>query len=231
MSSNESGLFRRGGGLNTPPDVLIGWPAPNYTDPEERGWVAPIALFVVLGLTFLVFLLRIWARLIVLKNAGLDDLLMALAMLPVFGLTISAVLGEHSVTLWQRLLTSCSCAILRVSMAHLGSDCWNSYHKPRSERIHLVYVFYVLISQITMAIELNYLFSTTLIKISILCFYRRMSDSLKNLFVYCKCSKHGLIVSPLLTAFCRGTRFNYLLHVVWFDVHFSPHLHLHSGRG
>jgi hypothetical protein len=34
------------------------------------------------------------------------------------------------------------------------------------------------------AVELNYLISTTLIKISILCFYRRLSGSLKTAFVY-----------------------------------------------
>jgi hypothetical protein len=36
-----------------------------------------------------------------------------------------------------------------------------------------------------MAIEINYIVCTTLIKISILCFYRRMSASLTNIFVYC----------------------------------------------
>jgi len=35
-----------------------------------------------------------------------------------------------------------------------------------------------------MSIELNYLVSTSLIKISILCFYRRITGSLKNAFVY-----------------------------------------------
>jgi hypothetical protein len=36
-----------------------------------------------------------------------------------------------------------------------------------------------------MSIELNYIISSTLIKVSILCFYRRMSASLTNIFVYC----------------------------------------------
>jgi hypothetical protein len=93
--SSKNDLFRRDGGLKPPSDVLLSWPKPNYVNPEERGWEAPVALFVVLGITFVVFLLRIWARLIISKNAGLDDLLMAFAMLPVFGLTISAVLGKH----------------------------------------------------------------------------------------------------------------------------------------
>jgi hypothetical protein len=40
--------------------------------------------------------------------------------------------------------------------------------------------------QIAMAIELNYMLTSTLIKVSILCFYRRIGDRLTNQFIYCK---------------------------------------------
>ena len=75
----------------------MSWPKPNYVDPEERGWGAPIVLLVMLGITFLVYTARMWARLVLAKNAGLDDLLMSIAMVPLLGLTISAVLGKSSV--------------------------------------------------------------------------------------------------------------------------------------
>lgn len=39
-------------------------------------------------------------------------------------------------------------------------------------------------SQITMAIEMNYMICTTLVKVSILCFYRRIAGSLTTTFVY-----------------------------------------------
>jgi hypothetical protein len=87
-------LFARDGGLHPPSDVLLSWPRPNYINPEDRGWSSSIVLLVMLGITFFVFIARIWARLAIGKNAGLDDILMGVAMLPLFGLTISAVLGR-----------------------------------------------------------------------------------------------------------------------------------------
>lgn len=87
-------LIARDGGLHPPPEVLLSWPLPNYKNPEERGWEAPIVLIIVMGITFLIYVARMWARLALTKNAGLDDVLMSLAMLPVFGLTISTILGK-----------------------------------------------------------------------------------------------------------------------------------------
>ena len=51
-------------------------------------------LLIFLGITFFVYIARIWARLGLGKNAGLDDTLMSIAMIPLFGLTISSVLGK-----------------------------------------------------------------------------------------------------------------------------------------
>jgi hypothetical protein len=85
-------LVTRAGGVNPPPEVLLSWPNPNFVDPEKRGWEAPIVLIVMLAITTVIYLARLWARLIVAKNFGLDDILMSVAMLPVFGLSISAIL-------------------------------------------------------------------------------------------------------------------------------------------
>jgi hypothetical protein len=43
----------------------------------------------------MVFVMRIWARLVVGRNFGLDDVLMSLAMIPLIGLTVAAYLGKH----------------------------------------------------------------------------------------------------------------------------------------
>ena len=97
LFTSPDALYRRGGGLHPPTDVLLSWPAPNYINPEDRGWDSSIVLLVFLAITFIVFVARIWARLALGKNAGLDDTLMAIAMVPLFGLTISAILGTSSV--------------------------------------------------------------------------------------------------------------------------------------
>lgn len=94
LFTRHDGLFARDGGLHPPSEVLLSWPKPNYINPEDRGWSSSIVLLIFLGITFLVYIARIWARLGLGKNAGLDDTLMSIAMIPLFGLTISAVLGK-----------------------------------------------------------------------------------------------------------------------------------------
>lgn len=86
-------LFARDGGLHPPVSVLVSWPAPNHVNPETRGPGASYALIVLLALTFIVYTARMWARLIVARNAGLDDSLMSIAMILVIGSTIAVVLG------------------------------------------------------------------------------------------------------------------------------------------
>lgn len=71
-SSHASVLVARSGGIHPPISVIASWPHPNYVNPEERGLATPIALAVVMGITFLVFVARIWARVIVSKSAGID---------------------------------------------------------------------------------------------------------------------------------------------------------------
>lgn len=92
--SHIDALLPRDGGLNPPADVLLGWPKPNYINPEDRGWDSSIVLLVVMGITFFVYIARMWARLGFGKNAGWDDTLMSIAMVPLLGLTISVVLGR-----------------------------------------------------------------------------------------------------------------------------------------
>ena len=105
LGSHASRLVARAGGLHPPPEVLLSWPKPNYVDPEERGWGTPIVLMVFLGISFLVYCARMWARLAISKNTGLDDILVSIAILPLFGLTISTVLGKHYLTSTLILLT------------------------------------------------------------------------------------------------------------------------------
>lgn len=94
FSSASGVLLARGGGINAPPEVKATWPAPNYVNPEERGWGAPIALIVLLFLTILIYIGRIRGRFMV-NNLGIDDVLMSVAMLPLIGLTVSTILGKN----------------------------------------------------------------------------------------------------------------------------------------
>lgn len=94
LRSSAEHLFKRGGGLHPTPEVIKSWPRPNYINPEQRGWEAPIVLLVFLGITVAVYIARMWARLAISKNGGIDDILISLSMIPLFGLTIAVVLGK-----------------------------------------------------------------------------------------------------------------------------------------
>jgi hypothetical protein len=66
--------------------------------------------------------------------------------------------------------------------------------------------------QTAMSIELNYLISTTLIKVSILCFYRRIADRLTNQFIYWVwgtilfCIVYGILFTMLITFTCTPVK-------------------------
>jgi hypothetical protein len=93
IRANADALFPRAGGLTPPYDVVLSWPTPNYENPESRGWAAPIILIIVAVITTMVFIARMWARVVISKNAGLDDWLMTAAMIPLWGLTVSSCLA------------------------------------------------------------------------------------------------------------------------------------------
>jgi len=76
--------------------------------------------------------------------------------------------------------------------------------------------------QITMAIEINYMICTTLIKISILCFYRRITASLTITFVYWVwgsiifCIIYGITFILLISFTCTPAQgFFYLFDIAW----------------
>lgn len=184
-------LLKRSGGLHPPESVILSWPRPNYTHPEERGWEAPIVLLVFLGITTIVYVARMWARLAVSKNAGADDILISISMLPLFGLTISVIL-----------------AITKYGFH------WHVWDQTAESLVTT--------REITYAIELSYMFSTTLIKISILCFYRRITGSLTNYFNYWVwgtiifCAVYGVLFTFLITFTCTPVSgFFHVFDIPW----------------
>jgi hypothetical protein len=67
------------GGLHPPIEVILTW-KPNYTKPETRGWGIVGLFTVLLLLTYVVVLMRLWARFRLAKNAGIDDALIIFNM-------------------------------------------------------------------------------------------------------------------------------------------------------
>lgn len=69
------------GGLRPPIEVIASWKF-NYVNPEHSGRYVVIATSVMLGLTFLVVVLRLWARFRLAQSAGIDDGLIIFNMVP-----------------------------------------------------------------------------------------------------------------------------------------------------
>lgn len=72
--------LRMPGGIHPPPQVIASWPAPNYENPETRGWSLTITTVVLASIALAVFLLRLWSRLFLTHNAGADDWVLLAAM-------------------------------------------------------------------------------------------------------------------------------------------------------
>lgn len=67
------------GGLRPPISVIAEWKF-NYVDPPRGGRYVVIATAVLLGLTYFVVALRLWARFRLAKSAGIDDALIVAGM-------------------------------------------------------------------------------------------------------------------------------------------------------
>lgn len=63
-----------------PPSVIDSWPEPNYVNPETRGPRLLITQLIFVPLALLVLLARLYVRIFVVRRAGWDDWMMAMAM-------------------------------------------------------------------------------------------------------------------------------------------------------
>lgn len=68
-----------GGGLHPPLSVLGTW-VPNYVNPVTRDWTFPALIIVLYILAFACVALRVFARVVYMRNAGIDDMFMVLAL-------------------------------------------------------------------------------------------------------------------------------------------------------
>lgn len=68
------------GGFHPPVSVVLTWPLPNYDDPVGKGHQL-LVVTIIFGVLAVIFVsARLWSRIKVQKNAGLDDLFITLAL-------------------------------------------------------------------------------------------------------------------------------------------------------
>jgi hypothetical protein len=68
------------GGTHPPLTVILSWPNPNYVNPPRHGWGLTIGIVVISALAVLTVCARMWARLRLQKNGGIDDVFIVAAL-------------------------------------------------------------------------------------------------------------------------------------------------------
>ncbi|KAK7453090.1 integral membrane protein [Colletotrichum acutatum] len=141
--------------MRIPPiDVLIHWPRPNYINPENRGPGLLIIEMVFLGIAMICLCLRMYIRIVKIRQTWWDDWLMVAGMVFCIGVTICVILGN-----------------LDANNPQLATQLygWN---------LHVWDVPLSLIKQsrqISMAAQTLFLFASGLSKLSILASYLRLA--------------------------------------------------------
>ncbi|KAK8172583.1 hypothetical protein BKA80DRAFT_196634, partial [Phyllosticta citrichinensis] len=83
------------GGLHPPPDLYRQWQTGKYPHGERRDWSIVIIVTFFGVLAYATVAARLWARVIVNRNSGLDDALIVMALIFTSGLAISVMLGSR----------------------------------------------------------------------------------------------------------------------------------------
>ncbi|KZM27383.1 hypothetical protein ST47_g1470 [Ascochyta rabiei] len=136
------------GGIHTPIEVILKWPTPNYVNPVTRPDTMLLVACVCGPITFAMLMARLWVRIFHQRNPGWDDWLVVAGTIPTIACTVILPLAARS-----------------------GFDrhLWDLdiFHNPEQIVVARKYVLAILCIFCT---------ASGLIKISILLFYRRLSD-------------------------------------------------------
>ena len=196
------------GGVHPPFSVIEQWA--EISNPEHptqtKGSTVVILAILMYAMDICIVLARLWARARLQRNLGLDDVLIVAAMvssfvtfpsytayraqLPITGLVVSIYLGKCATT--GQLQGRCRLNV-PPGYRHYGFDrhAWD-----------LTPQMAVSSRKITIAMEINYVAATSLIKISILTFYRRLArGSVSPVF---RCILRGAIASIVLYVAAAG---------------------------
>lgn len=72
------------GGIQPPLEQMLKWPVPNYIDPSTRSKYVLITACVLGPINTALLLARLWVRVRMQRNAGLDDWLMLASLVSMF---------------------------------------------------------------------------------------------------------------------------------------------------
>jgi hypothetical protein len=154
--------------VTAPIEVLLSFPKPNYIDPETHGpglmIVATLLSIIAIG----VVALRLYARFVITKAPGVDDILIVGALIFGIGLSVIVMVGNqiyyNGYHVWVNQLLLC--LPIRI-------DVFQDI-PPRTYVGHRINVWVA---------QILYTLALACVKISILLFYRRLSVSFSRSFI------------------------------------------------
>lgn len=80
---------------NPPTQQWLDWPPRNLINPEKQGLSLEIVGITMLALSVICVALRLYVRVGILHNAGRDDWLVLVSLVPAIGMTSSTLLGTR----------------------------------------------------------------------------------------------------------------------------------------
>jgi uncharacterized membrane protein len=108
-----------------PVDVLLSWPTPNYVDPETRGPALLIVNSILIALTILTVIARLYTRIVIKRWFGIDDIFILFALLFTIGLAAVVLLANQRYG-WDRWATQFALA-LDIADIHITTDMFGTY--------------------------------------------------------------------------------------------------------
>jgi hypothetical protein len=78
-----------------PVEVLLGWPTPDYENPNRLGPTGTIIAVVLLASVTVLLGLRVWTRRFITRSFGLDDILILIAFVPAVGFTATGLIAKE----------------------------------------------------------------------------------------------------------------------------------------
>jgi hypothetical protein len=70
-----------------PTDVLLKWPPPNYENPVTRGPALAIVNYVLISITIMFVVLRLYTRIFIKRWFGIDDVFIIVALVSTMAVT------------------------------------------------------------------------------------------------------------------------------------------------
>lgn len=206
--------------INLTPEDILRWPKPNYVDPVERSWMPPYAACLY-GVATLMAALRLWLRWT--KRAGslgVDDVIIMSQLSAIW--RIRLLINHLQILLvcsWLFVSWFTVLSIVGAELYHTSRHVWD-----------IPIASFPSMAKVTWMAELAFLLTGCCVKVSVLLFYRRLTETTCSiLWIWAVWVAIGLTITYTL-AFILALVFNCMpTEAYWkaFDLRYAATVDYH----